>query len=150
MSQTEVTEILGKYRVIAVVGASDQIGKPSHKVTAYLKKHGYQIIPVNPNIDRLFGEKSYKSLLDIPEKIQKTIDVVDIFRKSEDVPLIVEQAIQLKQRFGRPFVVWMQLGIVNEQAALAARRAGLVVVMDKCLMKEHIHRQGDLGGAEDQ
>lgn len=123
------------------MGASNTIGKPSHRVAAYLKQHGYKIIPINPNITELFGEKSYKSLLDVPPQIQATIDVVDIFRKSEDVPPIVDQVIELKQRTGRPFVVWMQQDIVNEGAAEKARQAGLVVVMDKCLMKEHLHRR---------
>ncbi|MGE5556408.1 MAG: CoA-binding protein [Methanocella sp.] len=141
MSEEQVTEILNKYRVIAIVGASNTIGKPSHRVAAYLKQHGYKIIPINPNITELFGEKSYKSLLDVPPQIQATIDVVDIFRKSEDVPPIVDQVIELKQRTGRPFVVWMQQDIVNEGAAEKARQAGLVVVMDKCLMKEHLHRR---------
>jgi predicted CoA-binding protein len=141
MSESEVTEILNKYKVIAMVGASDQIGKPSHRVAAYLKQHGYRVIPVNPNIKALFGEKSYGSLLEIPTDLQKTIDVVDIFRKSEDVGPIVEQAVKMKQKVGRPFVVWMQLDIVNEAAAEAARHAGIEVVMDKCLMKEHLHRR---------
>jgi predicted CoA-binding protein len=137
LSQAEIKEILIKYKVIAVVGASDKIGKPSHRVAAYLKNHGFCIIPVNPFIDEVFGLKSYKSLLDIPEETQRTIDVVDVFRKAENVPPIVEQAIKLKQMVGRPFVVWTQLGIVNEQAAEAAQKAGLVVVMDKCMMAEH-------------
>jgi predicted CoA-binding protein len=141
MSESEVTEILNKYKVVAVVGLSDQLGKPSHRVAAYLKQHGYKIIPVNPTIEKALGEKAYKSLLEIPAGIQKTIDIVDIFRKSEDVPIVVEQAIQLKRSVGRPFVVWMQLDIVNEAAAETARQAGLVVVMDKCLMKEHLHRR---------
>jgi len=141
LSEEQVTEILNKYRVIAIVGASNTIGKPSHRVAAYLKQHGYKIIPINPNITELFGEKSYKSLLDVPPQIQATIDVVDIFRKSEDVPPIVDQVIELKQRTGRPFVVWMQQDIVNEGAAEKARQAGLVVVMDKCLMKAHLHRR---------
>lgn len=141
MSDSEVTEILNKYRVIAVVGLSNQLGKPSHRVAAYMKKHGYKIIPVNPTIEEALGEKSYKSLLDIPQEIQRTIDVVDIFRRSEDVPPIVDQAIQLKQKFGRPLVVWMQLDIVNQAAAEKAKQAGLQVVMDKCLMKEHLHRR---------
>lgn len=141
MSEKEVTEILNKCKVVAIVGVSNQLGKPSHRVAAYLKQHGYCIIPVNPTIKEVFGEKSYKSLLDIPFEIQKTIDVVDIFRKSEDVPQIVEQAIKLKRAVGRPLVVWMQLGIINEAAAEAARQAGLTVVMDKCIMKEHLHRR---------
>ncbi|MCW3982517.1 MAG: CoA-binding protein [Candidatus Bathyarchaeota archaeon] len=139
MSEGIVEEILGKYRVVAIVGVSDQIGKPSHRVAAYLKKHGYRIIPINPNINGLFGEKSYNSLADIPEHIQRTIDIVDIFRKSEDVPPIVQQTIKMKEAVGRPFVVWMQRGIVNEAAAQVAQQAGLVVVMDKCLMEEHLH-----------
>lgn len=141
MSESEVTEILNNYKVIAVVGLSNQLGKPSHRVAAYMKQHGYKIIPVNPTIEKALGEKSYKSLLDIPQEIQKTIDVVDIFRRSEDVSPIVDQAIQLKQKFGRPLVVWMQLDIVNQAAAEKAKQAGLQVVMDKCLMKEHLHRR---------
>lgn len=148
MSESEITEILNRYKVIAIIGLSDQLGKPSHRVAAYLKRHGYKIIPVNPTVKEVLGEKSHKSLLDIPEKTQKTIDVVDIFRKSEEVPSVVEQAIKLKQKLGRPFVVWMQLDIVNEKAAEAARQAGIVVVMDKCMMKEHLHRRQDSNSAE--
>ena len=139
MSQNDIKNILNKYKVIAIVGASDKIGKPSHRVAAYLKKHGYTIIPVNPLIDRLFGEKSYTSLIEIPEKIQRTIDIVNIFRKSEDIQPIMKQAIKIKHVVGRPFVVWMQQGIVNNAAAEAARQAGFFVVMDKCLMAEHMH-----------
>ena len=139
MKQNQIRDILEKAKTIAVVGLSKEPEKDSHKVSAYLQQHGYRIIPVNPFADEVLGEKSYRSLLDIPVEIQKTIDIVDVFRRSEDVPPIVEQAIQLKGKVGRPFVVWMQLGIVNEEAALAARKAGLVVVMDKCLMVEH-HR----------
>ena len=138
MSQSQIKEIL-KYKVIAVVGLSKEPGKDSHRVSAYLKQHGYRIIPVNPFADEVLGEKSYKNLLDIPPEIQKTIEIVDIFRPAKDVPLIVEQAIKLRALYDKPFVVWMQLGIVNEQTAEAARRAGLIVVMDKCLMVEH-HR----------
>jgi predicted CoA-binding protein len=140
MGQSLVEEILWKYHVIAVVGLSNDLNKPSFRVAAYLKQHGYRIIPVNPFINEVLGEKSYKSLLDIPETLQRSIDVVDIFRRSEDVPAVVDQAIKMKEAVGRPFVVWMQLGIVNEQAAQAARQAGLVVVMDKCMMVEHQHR----------
>ena len=137
MSQNVIKEILEKYRVIAVVGLSKEPGKDSHRVAAYLKRHGYSIIPVNPFADEVLGEKSYPSLLDIPSEVQKTIEIVDIFRPAKDVPPIMEQAIKLKEKNGKPFVVWMQLGIVNEQAAEAGRRAGLIVVMDKCLMVEH-------------
>ena len=137
MSQNEIKEILTKYKTVAVVGLSREPGKDSHRVSAYLKQHGFHIIPVNPFADEILGEKSYKSLLDIPPEIQKTIEIVDVFRPSKDVPPIVEQAIKLKAAYGKPNVVWMQLGIVNEQAAEAARQAGLTVVMDKCRMVEH-------------
>ena len=137
MNQNEIREILTRYKTVAVVGLSRELGKDSHKVSAYLKKHGFRIIPVNPFADEVLGEKSYKSLLDIPPEIQKTIEVVDIFRPAKDVPPIVEQAIKLKEMFGKPRVVWLQLGIVNEQAAEVAEKAGLTVIMNKCIMVEH-------------
>ncbi len=137
MSRNHIEEILTKYKTIAIVGLSRDPNKDSHRVSAYLKKHGFHIIPVNPFADEVLGEKSYKSLLDIPPEIQKTLEVVDIFRPSKDVPLIVEQAIKLKAMYGKPHVVWMQLGIVNEQAAEAAKKAGLTVVMNKCMTIEH-------------
>jgi predicted CoA-binding protein len=92
---------------------------------------------VNPYADEVLGEKSYKSLLEMPHEIQKTVEVVDVFRPAKDVPPIVEQAIKLKKMFGKPCVVWMQLGIVNEQAAEAAGKAGLTVIMNKCIIVEH-------------
>ena len=137
MGQNEIKEILTKYKTVAVVGLSREPDKDSHRVGAYLKVHGFRIIPVNPFADEVLGEKSYKSLLDIPAEIQKTIEVVDIFRPAKDVPPIVEQAVKLKEMHGKPYVVWMQLGIVNEQAAQMAKKAGLVVVMDRCMMVEH-------------
>ena len=139
MSQDQIREILRKAKTIAVVGLSKKPEKDSCRVSAYLQQHGYRIIPVNPFVDEVLGEKSYKSLLDIPVEIQKTIDIVDIFRKPENIPPVVEQVIALKAMFGRVFVVWLQLGIVNEHAAEAARKVGLVVVMNKCLMVEHQH-----------
>jgi predicted CoA-binding protein len=137
LSQNIIKEILEKYRVIAVVGLSKEPGKDSHRVGAYLKQRGYRIIPVNPYASEILGEKSYPSLLEIPREIQKTIEIVDVFRPPEDVPQIMEQAIRLEQKNGKPFVFWMQLRIVNEEAAEAGRHAGLTVIMDKCLMIEH-------------
>jgi uncharacterized protein len=136
-SEQTIPEILKKYRVIAVVGLSGDQGKPSHRVAAYMQTHGYRIIPVNPTVDEVLGEKSYKSLLDLPLEVQETVEVVDIFRRSEEVPPIVEQAVQLKKMNGNPYVVWMQQGIVNEEAAKTARQARLSVVMDRCIMVEH-------------
>lgn len=138
MNQNE-KEILTKYKTVAVVGLSREPDKDSYRVSAYLKAHGFHIVPVNPFAEEVLGEKSYKSLLDIPPEIQKTIEVVDIFRPAKDVPSIVEQAIKLKEMYGNVSVIWMQLGIINEQAAEAAKKAGLTVVMNKCMMIEH-HR----------
>lgn len=138
MDPGEIREILDKYRVVAVVGLSDTVGKPSHRVAAYLKKHGYHIIPVNPFVDKALGEKSYKSLIDIPPEIQKTIDIVDIFRKSEDVSPVVEQTVKLKNQLGKPDVIWMQRDIINIDAAKTAQRAGLKVIMDRCIMEDHL------------
>jgi len=133
LSQEEINSILESYRTVAVVGLSRNPAKASYRVAQYLQSVGYRIIPVNPFVDEVLGEKSYKSLLDVPE----AIEVVDIFRPAEAVPAIVEEAIQLKNRVGSPKVVWMQLGIVNEEAARRAKEAGFTVVMDRCMMREH-------------
>ena len=138
MSLNEIKEILKEYKTVAVVGLSREPNKESYRVAGYLKTHGFRIIPVNPFADEILDEKSYKSLLDIPDEIQKTIEIVDIFRPAKDVPPIVEQAVKLKKAHGKPYVVWMQLGIVNEQAAETAKKAGLTAVMNKCMMVEHM------------
>jgi predicted CoA-binding protein len=137
LSQKTINEILSRYKTVAVVGLSREPEKESYMVASYLKEHGFHIVPVNPFAEEILGEKSYKSLLDLPAEIQKQIEVVDIFRRPEDVPPIVEQAVKLKKENAKPCVVWMQVGIVNEKAADAARKAGLAVVMDKCMMLEH-------------
>ena len=133
MSQEEIRSVLERYRTVAVIGLSRDPAKASYQVAKYLKFVSYRIIPVNPFADEILGETSYKSLLDVPE----TIDIIDIFRPSGDVPAIVEEAITLKNRVGSPKVIWMQLGIVNEEAARRSKEAGFTVVMDKCMMVEH-------------
>jgi predicted CoA-binding protein len=135
--QNEIKEIFQKYKTIAVVGLSREPSKYSRVVAEYLKKNGFKIVPINPSADELLGEKSYKSLLDMPVEVQKTIEVVDIFRSAQEVLAIVEQAVQLNRLYGKPYVVWMQLGIINEEAADLARKAGMQVIMDKCMMQEH-------------
>lgn len=137
MTKEDVKEILAKYRTVAVVGASRDPSKDSNRVAEYLQSQGFHIIPVNPTTKEVLGEKCYKSLLEMPEGVQKTVEIVDIFRPSADTPAIVAQAVKLKERFDKPYVVWMQLGIINEQAAEAARQAGIVVVMNRCIMQEH-------------
>jgi predicted CoA-binding protein len=123
-----IFDLLRTARTIAVVGLSDSPLRPSHGVAAYLQSQGYRIIPVNPEIKVSLGEKAYPSLLDVPEKI----DIVDIFRRPEFVPEVVDQAIQLKVP-----AVWMQEEIVHEKAAQKARAAGIFVVMDRCILVEH-------------
>ncbi len=126
-----ITEILKTSRTIAVVGLSSRNFRPSHGVAEYLQSVGYRIIPVNPHEREVLGEKSYARLEDIPEKI----DIVDIFRRSEYVPEIVESAIRIKAS-----AIWMQEGVIHHQAAEQARRAAMIVVMDNCILKEHIKR----------
>lgn len=123
-----IKRILSNYKTIAVVGLSAKWNRPSHFASKYMKQHGYKIIPVNPSYDEILGEKCYPSLLDIPEPV----DIVDIFRRSEEVPPIVEDAITIGAK-----VVWMQLTVVHEGAAARAREAGLEVIMDRCVKIEH-------------
>jgi predicted CoA-binding protein len=123
-----IRELLQRSKNIAVVGLSDRPMRPSHGVSAYMQSHGYKIIPVNPTIAETLGEKSYPSLLQVPEKI----DIVNIFRRPEYVEEIVDQAIALKVP-----AVWMQEEVVHEKAAEKAQKAGIFVVMDLCILKEH-------------
>jgi len=133
LSQEEIRSILETYQTIAVVGLSKDFSKPSYRVARYLQSVGYRVIPVNPFVDHVLGEKSYKSLLEVPEKI----DIVDIFRPSDKILPIVEQAINLKTKNGFPKVIWMQVGIINQQAAKLAKQAGFKVIMNYCMLTEH-------------
>ena len=134
MKQSDpIYELLSRIKTIAVVGLSGSPLRPSHGVSAYMQLHGYRIIPVNPHIAEALGENSYPSLLDVPDNI----DLVDVFRRPEYVDEIVEQAIRLKIP-----AIWMQEDVINERAAEKARKAGMFVVMDRCVMKEHRARFG--------
>lgn len=126
-----IADLLQHAKTIAVVGLSRNPLRPSHGVSAYMQSHGYRIIPVNPQIDESLGEKAYASLSDVPEKI----DIVDIFRRPEFVEAVVDQAIKLKIP-----AIWMQEEVVHEKAAEKARKAGIFVVMDRCILKEHRDR----------
>jgi uncharacterized protein len=123
-----IFDLLQRAKTIAVVGLSDSPLRPSHGVSAYMQTHSYRIIPVNPRIQVSLGEKSYASLLDVPGKI----DIVNIFRRPEFVDEIVDQAIQLKVP-----AIWMQEGVIHEKAAEKARKAGIFVIMDSCILQEH-------------
>ena len=126
-----IGDLLKKAKTIAVVGLSSSPLRPSYGVAAYMQAQGYRIIPVNPEIKGALGEKGYARLGEVPEKI----DVVDVFRRSEFVPDIVDEAIKLKLP-----AIWLQEGVIHEQAAEKARKAGLFVVMDRCILKEHRKR----------
>jgi len=126
-----ILALLARTQTIAVVGLSNNPLRPSYGVAAYMQSHGYRIVPVNPRISESLGETSYATLADVPEKI----DLVNIFRRSEYVDEIVDQAIQLKVP-----AVWMQEEVINERAAEKARQAGIFVVMDRCILKEHLER----------
>ena len=123
-----IPELLGKSRTIAVVGLSNRRTRASYGVSEYMQQHGYRIIPVNPLIDEALGEKAYARLEDVPEHI----DIVDVFRRTEFVPEIVDSAIRIGAG-----AVWMQEGVIDEEAGARARQAGLAVVMDRCILKEH-------------
>ena len=128
-----VAQVLRSAKTIAVVGLSSNPMRASHGVAEYLKNAGYRIIPVNPNETEVLGEKAYARLEDVPEPV----DLVDVFRRAEEVPGVAESAIRIGAK-----VLWMQLGIENAEAAERARTAGLVVVEDACLMVEHKRRRG--------
>jgi predicted CoA-binding protein len=127
-SEANKRQILETVKTIAVVGLSSREGRPAYYVPAYMQRAGYRIIPVNPKLEEALGEPAYPDLQTVPEPV----DMVLIFRRSEKIPPVVQQAIEIGAR-----VVWMQLGIVNEAAAAKARAAGLAVVMDSCIMLDH-------------
>ena len=131
----EIEKIIKESKNVAVVGLSNKLGRPSLTVASYLKGQGYKIIPVNPTIQEVGGDKCYPDLASVPDKI----DIVDVFRKSDEVLPVVDAAIKIGAK-----AIWMQEGIVNEEAADKAREAGLMVVMDKCMLKEHarLKREG--------
>jgi uncharacterized protein len=133
MQNDPIRELLARVKTIAVVGLSDSPMRPSHGVSAYLQAQGYRIVPVNPQIAEALGQKSYPSLLEVPEKI----DLLDVFRRPEFVDEIVRQAIELKIP-----AIWLQEDVINERAAEKARKAGMFVVMDRCILKEHRARFG--------
>jgi uncharacterized protein len=138
MKQSDpIYELLSRAKTIAVVGLSESPLRASHGVSAYMQAAGYRIIPVNPQIAEALGEKAYPSLLEMPPDVAEEIDLVDVFRRSEYVDEIVEQAIQLKIP-----AIWLQEGVINEPAAEKARKAGMFVVMDRCILKEHGARFG--------
>ncbi|MFZ5590840.1 MAG: CoA-binding protein [Bacillota bacterium] len=128
LSDQQIKTILAESRTIAIVGLSDKPQRDSYRVAEYLQKKGYRIIPVNPTIECVLGERAYPSMREVPEPV----DIVDVFRRSEEVPSVVEQALEK-----RPRLIWLQLGVISPQAAEMAAAAGVPLVMDRCLKVEH-------------
>lgn len=137
-STEEIRRLLSEIHTVAIVGISDKPERDSYRVGAYLRQHGYRILPVNPNITEVLGEKAYRQLSDLPEKP----DAVVVFRRPEAVPEIVEQMKQIGAK-----ILWLQLGVVNNQAAEQARAAGITVVQNRCIMQEHQRLSGSSGRA---
>ena len=135
--ERELRSLLGEAHVVAVVGISSKPSRPSHEVASYLQEHGYRIVPVNPNETEVLGEQAYAALLDIPEEIH--VDVVDVFRRAEHTPEVARQAVAIGAR-----VLWLQEGIVNEEAARIAAEGGLDVIMGVCIrnVRERLMAQG--------
>ena len=131
------TEVMRRYRTIAVVGASKNPEKEAYTVPAYLRGHGYTIVPVNPTTDSVDGLKAYPALADIPTELAKKVEVVDVFRPSEELPQVARQVAEMKKRTGRPFVFWAQLHLENEEAKRILEEAKVEYVMDKCMRVEH-------------
>lgn len=139
MIESYIDEALRR-KVIAVVGLSRNPAKDSHVVAGYLRSKGYRIVPVNPASEYILGERSYKSLMDIPPALQKLIDVVDVFRPPSEVPAIVDQVLEMRGATGRPEFLWTQLGIEDAISADRAAKVGVKVVMNRCMMVEHMKR----------
>ena len=132
-----IEEILKKFKVITIVGLSKNPSKDSYQVATYMKNEGFTIIPVNPSTSEILGERCYPSLTEMPEELQRRVEIVNIFRPSKQVSPIVDEVIKMRKRGGSPNVVWTQLGIVDFEAAARAESMGLAVVMDRCILIEH-------------
>ncbi len=130
-------EVLKKYKAIAVVGASKNPEKEAYKVPLYLKQHGYKIIPINPTADQVLDEKAYSSLLELPAELARQIDLVDVFRPSEELPQVAQQVIDMRKKYGRPFVFWAQLGLENEEAKRMLSKNNIPYVMNACTRVVH-------------
>jgi predicted CoA-binding protein len=136
-STTSPSDVLKKYKTIAVVGASKNPEKEAHTVPLYMKEHGYRIIPVNPTTDQVLGEKSFSSLSEIPPEIAKQVEIVDVFRRSEELPEVARQVVEMKKRYGKPNVFWAQLDLENDEAKKILSDNGIPYVMNACVRMIH-------------
>ena len=129
--------VLKDHRVVAVVGASRNPEKDAHTVPLYLKAHGYRVVPINPTVGELFGEKTYSSLLDMPPEVAKQIEVVDVFRPKEELPEIAKQVVELKKRVGKTPVFWAQVGLESEEAKRILLENDIPYIMNMCMRATH-------------
>ena len=130
-------EVLRNHRVIAVVGASKNPEKDAHSVPLYLKEHGYKIIPINPTAEELFGERAYPTLRDVPRELAQQIEVVDVFRPSEELPKVAHQVVEMKRLYRSPLTFWAQLGLESEEAKRILIENDIPYVMNECTRAEH-------------
>ena len=136
-STVSPVEALRRYKVIAVVGASRDEKKDAHTVPRYMKDRGYEIVPVNPTAQEILGERAYPNLLEIPKDLASRLEIVEVFRPSEELPNVSRQVVELKRRYGRPYVFWAQLGLQSDEAARILDAAGVQYVMDACMRTVH-------------
>lgn len=126
-------DTLRKYKTIAVVGASKNPSKDAYTVPEFMKAHGYKIVPINPTADEIVGEKAYPSLLDLPAELASKVEIVDVFRPSEELPQVAQQVVDFHKKYGRPFVFWAQLGLENEEAKQLLSENQIPYIMNACL-----------------
>ncbi len=141
MSEETIDAIFRKYRTVSIVGLSKDQSKDSYKVAKFLMDRGFTVVPVNPTANEILGLKAYPSISHLPDEMKSRLDIVDIFRPSADVPSIVDEALEMRKKFGRPHVIWMQLGIQDENSAAKARSQGIAVIMNRCMMIEGASRK---------
>ena len=138
MRPASPSKVLRRYRTIAVMGASRSPEKEAHSVPRYLQERGYRIIPVNPSAKEISGEVAYPSLKEIPDKVAKTIEILEVFRPSDELPDVARGAVELKKRSGRPLVFWAQLGLQSDEAEEILDEAKIPYVMDACMRTVHL------------
>lgn len=126
-------EVLKKYKTIAVVGASKNPQKDAYTVPQFMKDHGFTIVPINPTADEIVGERAYPSLVDLPLEIARKVEIVDVFRPSEELPQVAQQVVDFHRKYGRPFVFWAQLGLENEEAKQILSKNQIPYIMNTCL-----------------
>jgi uncharacterized protein len=136
-STVDPAEALARHKVMAVVGASKNPEKDAHTVPLYMKEHGYTVIPINPTAPEIVGEKAYPSLADLPLELAQSVELVDVFRPSEELPQVARQVLELKSRTGMPVIFWAQLGLQSDEAASLLQEGGVPYVMDACMRVVH-------------